>query len=202
MKRSVTAIAVFLALASISGAAVDGPLKVSPDGRHFVDGRGAPFFWLGDTAWPLFTQYSREQAEAYLENRAPRASPSSRASSPGATEAAWSRSPRPPIRRRQALARRRPGRPTTPTSSTWTTWSTSPRQGLVLAMLPTWGYYVKETPLLNAGNARAYGRWLGARYRTLRTSSGSTAATASRRASRPSTGNWRRVSEKATAART
>ena len=31
------------------------------------------------------------------------------------------------------------------------------RQGLVLAMLPTWGYYVKETPLLNASNARAYG---------------------------------------------
>jgi len=39
------------------------------------------------------------------------------------------------------------------------------RQGLVLAMLPTWGYYVKEAPVLNARNARAYGRWLGARYK-------------------------------------
>ena len=38
------------------------------------------------------------------------------------------------------------------------------RQGLVLAMLPTWGYYVKEAKALDTDNARAYGRWLGARY--------------------------------------
>ena len=31
-----------------------GPIKVSPNGRYFVDQKGAPFFWLGDTAWPLF----------------------------------------------------------------------------------------------------------------------------------------------------
>ena len=36
----------------------------------FADGKSAPFFWLGDTAWPLFTQYSKVQAEAYLQNRA------------------------------------------------------------------------------------------------------------------------------------
>ena len=38
-------------------------------------------------------------------------------------------------------------------------------KGLVLAMLPTWGYYVKEVRVLDAANARAYGRWLGARYK-------------------------------------
>ena len=32
-------------------------------------------------------------------------------------------------------------------------------------MLPTWGYYVKEVRVLNAANARTYGRWLGARYK-------------------------------------
>ena len=32
-------------------------------------------------------------------------------------------------------------------------------------MLPTWGYYVNDVPVLNAANARAYGRWLGARYK-------------------------------------
>ena len=36
---------------------------------------------------------------------------------------------------------------------------------IVLAMLPTWGYYVNATQTLTPENARAYGRWLGARYK-------------------------------------
>ncbi len=27
-----------------------GPIKVSQDGCYFIDSRGLPFFWLGDTA--------------------------------------------------------------------------------------------------------------------------------------------------------
>src|SRR4030042_6179872 len=69
MKRS-TVFAACLSFASAAMAGVPGPIKVSPDGRHFVDRSGAPFFWLGDTGWPLFAQYSKEQAEAYLSNRA------------------------------------------------------------------------------------------------------------------------------------
>jgi len=46
------------------------PIKVSDDGRHFMDAQGEPFFWLGDTAWPLFVNYSPKEAESYLENRA------------------------------------------------------------------------------------------------------------------------------------
>jgi hypothetical protein len=42
--------------------------------------------------------------------------------------------------------------------------------GMVFGMLPTWGSYWKQVgqdrpPVLNASNARAYGRFLGARYR-------------------------------------
>ena len=40
------------------------------------------------------------------------------------------------------------------------------QHGLVLAMLPTWGYYVSDVPAIDAARARAYGRWLGARYRS------------------------------------
>src|SRR5512143_3092504 len=69
MKTTTLGVAVLLSLSSLAGASVSGPIKVGADGRHFVDGAGKPFFWLGDTAWPLFTQYSREQAEAYLSNR-------------------------------------------------------------------------------------------------------------------------------------
>ena len=47
-----------------------GPVRISPNGRYFVPADGKPFFWLGDTAWPLFSQYAPEDAESYLENRA------------------------------------------------------------------------------------------------------------------------------------
>jgi len=39
----------------LAAATVHGPIRVSSDGRHFVDRDGRPFFWLGDTAWPLVT---------------------------------------------------------------------------------------------------------------------------------------------------
>ena len=45
---------------------VNGPIRVSRDGRYFVEHAGKPFFWLGDTAWPLFAEYTPAQAEAYL----------------------------------------------------------------------------------------------------------------------------------------
>lgn len=44
-------------------------LRVSPDGRYFVNEKGEPFFWLGDTGWLLFGKLTREEAEQYLENR-------------------------------------------------------------------------------------------------------------------------------------
>lgn len=44
-------------------------LMISPDGRHFMRD-GAPFFWLGDTAWLLFRKLTIEQSRIYLQNRA------------------------------------------------------------------------------------------------------------------------------------
>ncbi len=51
-----------------SGSA-EGPLRVSSSGRYFVDHTGKPFFWLGDTQWQLFRDFSPEDAEAVLANR-------------------------------------------------------------------------------------------------------------------------------------
>jgi len=45
------------------------PLKISENHRFFADGKGNPFFWLGDTGWLLFGKLTREEADAYLENR-------------------------------------------------------------------------------------------------------------------------------------
>jgi len=45
-------------------------LKVSPNGRYFVDQRGKPFFYLGDTCWLLFQRLDRQELDEYLKDRA------------------------------------------------------------------------------------------------------------------------------------
>jgi hypothetical protein len=45
-------------------------LGVSSNGRHFIDQHGAPFFYLGDTAWSIFKQLRREDVDEYFANRA------------------------------------------------------------------------------------------------------------------------------------
>src|SRR5262245_57420407 len=45
-------------------------LKVSANGRYFVDQDGKPFFYLGDTCWLLFQRPNREELEEYLKDRA------------------------------------------------------------------------------------------------------------------------------------
>lgn len=44
-------------------------LKISSNHRYFMDQKGNPFFWLGDTGWLLFSKLTREEAEQYLEDR-------------------------------------------------------------------------------------------------------------------------------------
>ncbi len=46
-----------------------GPIRVSVDGRYFVDQDGKPFFWLGDTQWELFHAFSLADAHAILADR-------------------------------------------------------------------------------------------------------------------------------------
>jgi hypothetical protein len=45
-------------------------LKVSPNGRYFVDQDGKPFFYLGDTAWLLFQRFDHKELDEYLKDRA------------------------------------------------------------------------------------------------------------------------------------
>ena len=44
-------------------------LSVDQTGRYFLRG-GKPFFWLGDTAWLMFSRLSPAETKLYLENRA------------------------------------------------------------------------------------------------------------------------------------
>jgi len=48
----------------------DLKLKVSPNGRYFVDQNGKPFFYLGDTAWLIFQRLDHKELDEYLKDRA------------------------------------------------------------------------------------------------------------------------------------
>ncbi|PYJ60600.1 MAG: hypothetical protein DME24_08900 [Verrucomicrobia bacterium] len=54
-------------LSAVEGAS--GPIRVSENGRYFVDERGKPFYFLADTQWELFRRYSLEDAKFILGNR-------------------------------------------------------------------------------------------------------------------------------------
>jgi hypothetical protein len=143
------------------------PIKVSSDGRYFVDQNEAPFFWLGDTAWPLFAQYSKEEAQAFLQNR----------SAKGFTVIqgvlAWGggtgfeiKAPGPNYAGDKPWLDDDPATPNDAYFRHVDHLAEFARgKGLVLAMLPTWGYYVCDVQAINTSNARTYGRWLGARYK-------------------------------------
>src|SRR6266581_124330 len=45
-------------------------LRVSANGRYFVDQNGKPFFYLGDTCWLLFQRPNRAELDEYLKDRA------------------------------------------------------------------------------------------------------------------------------------
>ncbi len=148
------------------GVVKAGPIRVSENGRHFVDAQGHPFFWLGDTAWPLFARYARADAEKYLQDRAEKGftviqgvlawggGTGFEDKMPGANDAGdrpWLAGPEQP----------------NPAYFQYVDYllEAAAQRGLVLGMLPTWGYYVNDTAVLNPENARAYGRWLGERYK-------------------------------------
>ncbi len=74
MKRIMTAIllvALFFSTAlAAAGERPVWPVKVSTNGRYFVDQKGTPVFWLGTTQWQLFREYSVEDARTILERTA------------------------------------------------------------------------------------------------------------------------------------
>ncbi len=43
------------------------PVKVSENGRYFVDQKGTPVFWLGTTQWQIFREYTLEEARMTLD---------------------------------------------------------------------------------------------------------------------------------------
>jgi len=131
-----------------------GLLQVSENKRYLKNGEH-PFFWLGDTAWLLFQQCSKDEAWTYLKNRKEKGfsviQPTLIHSMPGeessslatvkcdvTTKAYWEHCDQ-IIEMAEEL-------------------------GLYMGLLPAWGSVVKEK-ILNADNVERYARFLGERYK-------------------------------------
>ncbi len=157
-----------LTLTAHTGAAADLPLlRVSDNHRFLVTADGAPFFWLGDTAWELFHRATREDAERYLRNRADRRFTVVQAVALAEFDG---------LHVPNAYGERplRDDDPTQPNEAYFAhvDWivARANELGLYVGFLPTWGDKWNKKwgigpEIFTPANAETYGAWLGARYR-------------------------------------
>ena len=142
-------------------------LKVSDNKRFLVKEDGTPFFYLGDTAWELFHRLNREEAELYLRNRAGKQFTVIQAVV--LAELDGLNDPNPyghtPLRDND---------PTKPNEDYFKhvdfIVNKAAELGLYIGMLPTWGdkwnkKWGAGPEIFNTDNARAFGKFLGQRYR-------------------------------------
>jgi hypothetical protein len=159
--------------AADSGWQKHGQLKLSENRRFLVHADGAPFFYLGDTAWELFHRLNREEADRYLDDRAAKGftviQTVALAELDGLTE------PNPYGHR--PLIENDPTRPDVkdgPANDYWdhvdAIVAGIAKRGMVAGFLPTWGdkwnkKWGAGPEIFTTANAEAYGAWLGARYK-------------------------------------
>ncbi|HRR25299.1 MAG TPA: DUF4038 domain-containing protein, partial [Acidobacteriota bacterium] len=149
------------------GASPAESLRVSENGRYLETARGEPFLYLGDTAWELFHRLKREEADMYLQNRAQKGFTVIQAVILGQLGGLDEPNPYGQL----PLIDRDPTRPNEAYFEhvDWIV-KRAAELGLYVGMLPTWGSYWKQVgdntePIFNEENARAYGEFLGRRYR-------------------------------------
>ncbi|WP_425638150.1 glycoside hydrolase family 140 protein [Algoriphagus yeomjeoni] len=165
MKRIIGLVACLFTLLTLANAQ---ELKITPNGRYFETQKGEPFFWLGDTAWELFHRLNKEEAKFYLQTRAKQ----------GFTVI------------QAVILAERDGVKTPNSNGDLPFHKLDPTQpneayfehvdfiieeanklGLTMGVLPTWGDKIYSAhpgagPLIfDVSNAKAYGRFLGERYR-------------------------------------
>ncbi|MFO7630975.1 MAG: DUF4038 domain-containing protein, partial [Caldilinea sp.] len=142
-------------------------ITVSDNHRFLQTETGAPFFWLGDTAWELFHRLTIEEAELFLENRRRKGMNVIQA----VVLAEFDGIRTPNVYGNHALIDENPTRPNEAYfRHIDAILDMAAQKSLYIGLLPTWGD--KVTPMWGAGpaiftpeNARIYGRWLGERYR-------------------------------------
>ena len=145
------------------------PAKVSENGRYLVHSDGSPFFYLGDTAWELFHRLNREEADRYLQDRSEKGFTVIQAVVVGELNGLKG----PNANGDTPFTDLDIARPNEAyfQQVDWVV-DKAASLGLCIGMLPTWGRWVggndegrELNDFFNATNARAYGKFLGARYK-------------------------------------
>jgi hypothetical protein len=143
-------------------------LRISANNRFLVTADGKPFFWLGDTAWELFHRLSREEAEKYLKNRADKGFTVVQA----VVLAEMDGLHEPNFYGETPLENDDPTKPREAYFQHVDFVIRKAEQlGIYVGLLPTWGDKVYKDrwgtgpEIFNDSNARAYGKWIGGRYR-------------------------------------
>lgn len=161
-----------------------GDLEVSADGHRIQHKDGTPFLWVGDTAWGMFQQLTREEVDLYLDHRKELGFKVIQ------SVAHWSPHGGGMDRSPDNAANAYGHRPFTGSESSPNTGeplvveggsSKSPndywdnadyvieavrKRGMYIAVLPTWAAQtVSGTNEYNEDEARIYGAFLGARYK-------------------------------------
>lgn len=149
-----------------------GPLRVSENARFLVHRDGAPFFWLGDTAWELFHRLNREEADRYLRDRAEKGFTVIQAVALAEIDGLNS----PNGYGHRPLLDNDPTRPDVREGAEdyWDhvdyVLDRAESLGLTVALLPSWGdkwdkKWGVGPEVFTLENAFVYARWLGRRYR-------------------------------------
>ena len=165
------ALSIFFPLeAQWKGPSVDlshGKLKISENKRYIVHDDGTPFFYLGDTGWELFHRLNKEETEKYLENR--RAKGFTVIQAVVLAELDGLNTPN--AEGHKPLTDNNPLKPNEPywQHVDWVI-KKAAEKGIFIGLLPTWGdkwnrKWGTGPEIFNPGNARAYGKFLGERYR-------------------------------------
>jgi hypothetical protein len=168
---------IILALAALGLAAAIGfgqaeranlKLEVSENGHYFLRG-GEPFFWLGDTVWSLVNRYTLQEGEFYMERRRQQGFNVLNVmlifnGGPGLKTAMADENGELPFLDMN---------PATPNDKYFQKFdrilALARQNGLTLAVAAcggSGGAFIRVQKTITAENARAYGRWLGKRYRT------------------------------------
>ena len=144
-------------------------LSVSADGHFLQCSGGSPFFYLGDTAWELFHRLTREEADAYLEDRAAKGFTVIQAVALAELDGLNT----PNAYGHRPLKDNNPLEPDTREGENNDYWDhvdyivrKANSLGLYVGLLPTWGCHWNDGgAVFNRDNAAAYGRFIAARYR-------------------------------------
>ncbi len=162
-------VAIACSASSVANAASPLPkLKVSENKRFLTTETGAPFFWLGDTAWELFHRSTREEALQYLDAR--RAQGFNVVQAVAIAELGGLDVPNrygffPFVDKTAPTPDVKEGAENDYWDHVDFIVDAANERGIYVGFLPSWGAYWKDGQILTPENAEKYGEWLGRRYK-------------------------------------